>query len=69
MGIRIPLTAESHVRGVRIATPSCALVRNDMVFSRSAVGLFSRFPLHFYRFCGILGVFNLVLKEFSPWKP
>ena len=34
-----------------------------------AVGLFSLSLLHFSRFCGILGVFNLTLKEFSPWKP
>ena len=32
-------------------------------------GLFYRSLLHFSRFCGILGVFNLTLKEFSPWKP
>ena len=32
-------------------------------------GLFSLSLLHFSRFCGILGVFNLTLKEFSPWKP
>ena len=32
-------------------------------------GLFSLSLLLFSRFCGILGVFNLVLKEFSPWKP
>ena len=69
MGIRIPLTAESHVRGVRIATPSCAPVRNDMVFSRSAVGLFSRSPLHFSPFCGILVLSHFKIKEFSPWKP
>ena len=36
---------------------------------RPAVGLFSLSLLHFSRFCGILGVFNLTLKEFSPWKP
>ena len=32
-------------------------------------GLFSLSLLLFSRFCGILGVFNLTLKEFSPWKP
>ena len=36
---------------------------------RPAVVLFSLSLLHFSWFCGILGVFNLVLKEFSPWKP
>ena len=25
--------------------------------------------LHFSSFCGILGMFHLILKEFSPWKP
>ena len=31
--------------------------------------LFSLPPLHFSSFCGILGMFHLILKEFSPWKP
>ena len=31
--------------------------------------LFSLPPLHFSSFCGILGIFHLILKEFSPWKP
>jgi len=31
--------------------------------------LFSLTPLHFSSFCGILGMFILILKEFSPWKP
>ena len=36
---------------------------------RLAVGLFSLSLLLFSRFCGILRMFNLTLKEFSPWKP
>ena len=31
--------------------------------------LFSLSLLHFSLICGILGMFNLTLKEFSPWKP
>ena len=57
-------------KGERIATAS---VRTGFAmtgsFVRGAVVLFSLSLLHFSRFCGILGVFNLTLKEFSPWKP
>ncbi len=34
VGIRIPLTAESHAGGIRIATPACGLVRNDRGFDK-----------------------------------
>ena len=57
-------------KGERIATAS---VRTGFAmtgfFQGVRWGLFSLSLLHFSRFCGILGVFNLVLKEFSPWKP
>ena len=57
-------------KGERIATAS---VRTGFAmtgfFQGVRWGLFSLSLLHFSRFCGILGVFNLTLKEFSPWKP
>ena len=56
-------------RGTACHSQCAHWLRNDRVFSRSAVGMFSLSLLHFSRFCGILGVFNLTLKEFSPWKP
>ena len=58
-----PLGKGAVETGMRIATPVTWFLQGVRW------GLFYRSLLHFSRFCGILGVFNLTLKEFSPWKP
>ena len=67
--IRRPRCGHPALRGT-----SSAVGRDDvgivlLCIIVGAVGLVFPSLLHFSSFCGILGMFHLILKEFSPWKP
>ncbi len=66
MGIRFPMWQGCGVGVLRIATPACGLVRNDMSFGRR--GMSGAAGNDFQRLTFVLDSDRIGAINFAPWE-